>query len=465
MSVSVFRDHPLDLGGYEDLYKHFHSHPELSLHEKNTSATIAGHKALGAYKVHSGIGGHGVVGVLSNGDGPTILLRADMDALPVKEKTGLDYASKVTDKDGGPVMHACGHDMHVTCLLGAAAWLADAKDKWSGTLIVLFQPNEERGKGARAMVDDGLYGKIPKPDVVLAQHVQPGRAGKVAVKAGTMIASADSFKITVHGRGGHGSMPQLCIDPVLIAASIVVRLQGIVAREVDPQDTAVVTVGSIHAGSSDNIIPDSAELLLDMRTQKEETRQRILKAIKRIVEKVSLVSCNTRDPRDAERSSGPRGLSSLAFIPCTLGEVHLVPYTADNPGMRGQQLRKGADVRAHAAVPADRQRPEGHAKGVGRLCQPLWRRVQPGTADLQRVRGHVRPRDCHRQAVLLLVHRRHRPGPVGQGGEGGSDRGGHSRQSQPAVPPGDPADAADGCRDDVRGGHGLSGASVNMTRL
>ena len=301
MSASVFRHHPLDLGGYEDLYKHLHSHPELSLHEKNTSATVAAHKALRAYKVHSGIGGHGVVGVLSNSDGPTILLRADMDALPVKEKTGLDYASKATDKDGGPVMHACGHDMHVTCLLGAAAWLADAKDKWSGTLIVLFQPNEERGKGARAMVDDGLYGKIPEPDVVLAQHVQPGRAGKVAVKAGTMIASADSFKITVHGRGGHGSMPQLCIDPVLIAASIVVRLQGIVAREVDPQDTAVVTVGSIHAGSSDNIIPDSAELLLDMRTQKEETRQKILKAIKRIVEKVSLVSCDTRDPRDAER--------------------------------------------------------------------------------------------------------------------------------------------------------------------
>ncbi|CAK7236570.1 hypothetical protein SEUCBS140593_009664 [Sporothrix eucalyptigena] len=290
---NLVKNHPLDLGEYEDQYKHFHSNPELSLQEKETSSTIASHKSLSAYKVQTSIGGYGVVGVLTNGDGPTILLRADMDALPVKEKTGLDYASEVTvkDEEGGtvPVMHACGHDMHVACLLGAAAWLAseDVRKKWAGTLVVLFQPNEERGKGARAMVEDGLYDKIPEPDVVLAQHVMPMRAGKVAVKAGTMIASADSFKITVYGRGGHGSMPQLCIDPVVLAANIVIRLQGIVAREVDPQETAVVTVGSLHAGQSDNIISDEAVLLVDVRTQKEETRQRVLKAIKRIVEKIT----------------------------------------------------------------------------------------------------------------------------------------------------------------------------------
>ncbi|CAK7204354.1 hypothetical protein SEUCBS139899_007109 [Sporothrix eucalyptigena] len=266
---NLVKNHPLDLREYEDQYKHFHSNPELSLQEKETSSTIASHKSLSAYKIQTSIGGYGVVGVLTNGDGPTILLRADMDALPVKEKTGLDYASEVTvkDEEGGtvPVMHACGHDMHVACLLGAAAWLAseDVRKKWAGTLVVLFQPNEERGKGARAMVEDGLYDKIPEPDVVLAQHVMPMRAGKVAVKAGTMIASADSFKITVYGRGGHGSMPQLCIDPVVLAANIVIRLQGIVAREVDPQETAVVTVGSLHAGQSDNIISDEAVLLVD----------------------------------------------------------------------------------------------------------------------------------------------------------------------------------------------------------
>ncbi|KAB5585263.1 hypothetical protein GE09DRAFT_1070029 [Coniochaeta sp. 2T2.1] len=305
--ISVLKDHPLDLGEYEDQYKHFHSHPELSLHEKETSSTIASHRSLGAYKVHTSIGGYGVAAVLSNGEGPTVLLRADMDALPVEEKTGVDYASNATvkDEEGNtiPVMHACGHDMHVTCLLGAAAWLAreDVKKKWAGTLVLVFQPNEERGKGARAMVDGGLYSRVPEPDVVLAQHVMPMCAGKVAVKAGTMIASADSFKITVYGRGGHGSMPQLCIDPVVLAANIVIRLQGIVAREVDPQDAAVVTVGSLHAGSSDNIIADQAVLLVDVRTQKEETRQRTLKAIERIVKKECEVS-NCEKPPTFERT-------------------------------------------------------------------------------------------------------------------------------------------------------------------
>ena len=221
-----------------------------------------------------------------------MLLRADMDALAVEEKTGLDYASKVKVKDDAgnttPVMHACGHDMHITCLMAAAEWLAskEVQKKWTGTLVVVFQPNEERGKGASAMVAGGLYDKVPVPDVVLAQHVMPFRTGTVMLKAGTMIAAADSFKITVFGRGGHGSMPQLCIDPVLLAANIVVRLQGIVAREVDPQDAAVVTVGSLHAGETENVIADQAILKVDIRTQKDEIRERVLKAVKRIVEKV-----------------------------------------------------------------------------------------------------------------------------------------------------------------------------------
>lgn len=296
----LLQSHPLDLREYEKLYKHFHAHPELSLYEEKTASTVAGHSSLSAYNVHTSIGGHGVAGVLSNGDGPTVLLRADMDALPVEEKTGLEYSSKVTMKDGDgnetPVMHACGHDMHITCLLAAAEWLGskDVKEKWAGTLVVVFQPNEERGKGASAMVDGGLYEKVPEPDIVLAQHVMPLRTGKIAVKAGTMVAAADSFEVTVFGRGGHGSMPQLCIDPVVLAAHIVVRLQGIVAREVDPQDSAVVTVGSLQAGQTENVIADHAILKVDVRTQNTETRDKVIKAIRRIVEKVCYMLYSVR---------------------------------------------------------------------------------------------------------------------------------------------------------------------------
>lgn len=333
--AKLLQSHPLDLEEYEKLYKYFHAHPELSLHEGKTSSAVAGHSSLSAYKVHTSIGGHGVAGVLSNGDGPTILLRADMDALPVEEKTGLEYASKVTmkDDDGNttPVMHACGHDMHVTCLLAAAEWLGskEVKEKWAGTLVVVFQPNEERGKGASAMVDGGLYEKVPEPDVVLAQHVMPLRTGKVAVKAGPMIAAADSFKVTVFGRGGHGSMPQLCIDPVVLAANIVVRLQGIVAREVDPQDAAVVTVGSLQAGQSENVIADQAILKVDIRTQKDETRDRVLKAIRRIIERVCYVLYSAPCPQTLYTTwnlrKSARGLlySSLALLASHLQYGHL----------------------------------------------------------------------------------------------------------------------------------------------
>lgn len=272
--TDILQSYAQDLQEYESLYKHFHAHPELSLHEKETASTIAKHHALSAYDLHTSIGGYGIAGVLRNGNGPTILLRADMDALPVKEDTGLDYASKVTMADSTsddvvkPVMHACGHDMHITCLLAAASWLAnpEIRKQWSGTLVVVFQPNEERGEGARSMVDDGLYDKVPIPDMVLAQHVLPFRAGRVALKPGTMVAAADSFKITVFGRGGHGSMPHLCVDPVVLASSIVMRLQGVVAREVSPSDPAVLTVGALQAGDTENVIADGAVLKLDIRS-------------------------------------------------------------------------------------------------------------------------------------------------------------------------------------------------------
>ena len=226
-----------DLADYEVLYKHLHSHPELSLQERETASIIASRlKSFeGGYELCTSIGGHGVVGVLKNGSGSTVLLRADMDALPVLELTGLPYASKVSMKDVAdgvekPVMHACGHDMHITCLLAAAEHLARIKHTWSGTLIVLFQPNEERGAGAQAMVDDGLYDKIPIPDYVLGQHVLPFRAGHVGNRKGVIMGAADSFKITVYGRGGHGSMPHRSVDPVVLASNVVLRLQSIVSR-------------------------------------------------------------------------------------------------------------------------------------------------------------------------------------------------------------------------------------------
>lgn len=297
----ILKNASLDLSLYEDLYKYFHAHPELSRQEKSTSEKIAAHlSALKAYEIHTNIGGYGLVGVLKNGPGKTILLRADMDALPVKELTGLPYASTITmgDAEGveKPVMHACGHDMHITCLLAAAELLANTQHAWSGTLIVLFQPDEERGGGAQAMVDDGLYSKIPVPDYCFGQHVMRMRGGTIGSRPGTIMAAADSMKVTVFGRGGHGSLPHQTVDPALLAAHIVVRLQSIVSREIDPTDLGVVTVGSLQAGQTENIIADRAEIGLDFRTVKLETRDKILSAIRRIVEAECMASGSPKPP-------------------------------------------------------------------------------------------------------------------------------------------------------------------------
>lgn len=297
----ILKSASVDLAPYKDLYKYFHAHPELSLQEEATSQTVAAHLSqFNAYEIHTNIGGYGLACVLRNGDGKTVLLRADMDALPVKELTGLPYASTVRMRDADgvekPVMHACGHDMHMTCLLAAAETLANMQHAWSGTLIVLFQPNEERGGGAQAMVDDGLYSKIPVPDYVFGQHVMRMRAGSVGCRPGTIMAAADSLKVTVYGRGGHGSLPHQTVDPALLAAHIVVRLQGIVSREIDPSDLAVVTVGSLQAGQTENIIADRAEVGLDFRTVKLETRQKILSAVQRIVEAECMASGSPKPP-------------------------------------------------------------------------------------------------------------------------------------------------------------------------
>lgn len=290
-------------GWQEDFYRDLHRHPELSHDEHRTAAAVALRLREFGYDVHEGVGGTGVVGILRNGDGPTVLLRADMDALPVAEDTGLPYASAVTatDADGNqrPVMHACGHDVHVTCLLGAASLLAAARAPWRGTVVALFQPAEEVGDGARCMVDDGLAKLVGPVDVALAQHVLPLPAGRVATCSGPVLTTADSMRITVHGRGGHGSMPQAAVDPVVLAAMIVIRLQTVVSREIAPAEPAVLTVGRIEAGAKSNVIGDRAVLELNLRTYNEQTRARMLEAIRRIVTAECQASGSPKEPEFA----------------------------------------------------------------------------------------------------------------------------------------------------------------------
>ncbi|GEK80236.1 amidohydrolase [Agrococcus baldri] len=296
------------------IYRDLHAHPELAFQEHRTAGIVAGHLESLGYAVTTGIAGTGVVGVLSNGDGPTVLLRADIDGLPVREQTGLAYAStdRGVDHDGTevPLMHACGHDVHVTCLLGAAERLAETAAEWSGTLVVLFQPAEEWGGGAERMVEDGLYDRVPRPDVVLGQHVAPFPAGFAGLHAGVAMAAADSIDITLHGSGGHGSRPETTIDPVYLAANVVARLQGIVAREIAPADSAVVTVGQIHAGTKNNIIPPLAELGLSVRTLDEAVREKVLGGIERI----------TRAEAAASGSPAPPEIVYAERFPLTVNE-------------------------------------------------------------------------------------------------------------------------------------------------
>ncbi|HUK52485.1 MAG TPA: amidohydrolase, partial [Candidatus Binatia bacterium] len=269
------------------LYEDIHQHPELSSHETRTAALLAERlRALG-YEVTEHVGGTGVVAILKNGPGPTVMLRTELDALPVEEKTGLPYASKVHVKDDSGrevgVMHACGHDVHMSVLWGTAAMMARAKDAWHGTLMLIAQPAEETVSGARGMVADGLFTRFPKPDVGVALHDTNGLpAGKVGVTPEYSLANADSVRITVYGKGGHGSAPDATIDPILIAASIVVRLQSVVAREIHPGDAGVITVGYFQAGTKNNIIPDQAQLGLTIRSYKPEVRKHLLAAIERI---------------------------------------------------------------------------------------------------------------------------------------------------------------------------------------
>lgn len=274
-------------------YKHFHANPELSTQEKETSALIAGTLRKLGYQVTDHFGqyddpklvSYGVVAVLKNGPGPTVYVRTELDALPVRENTGLPYASKVTVKranDEVGVMHACGHDLHMTVFLGTAKMLAEEKSHWSGTVVMIAQPAEETVGGAAAMLRAGLFQKFPKPDYVLALHdFATLPAGTVAYRAGTLLAGADSVDITIRGFGGHGAAPNMTKDPIVIASELVVFLQTIVSREEDPLQPTVVTVGSFHAGTKHNIIPDDAHLQLSVRTMTPEQREKTLAAITR----------------------------------------------------------------------------------------------------------------------------------------------------------------------------------------
>nr|WP_229773419.1 amidohydrolase [Iodidimonas muriae] len=271
----------------ENLYTHLHANPELSFQEANSAARMTEELQSLGFEVTPNVGGHGLVGVLKNGEGPTLLIRADMDALPVQEMTGKPYASSVTavEQNGQDVhvMHACGHDVHMTVFVGTARRLAAMKDQWSGTLVMIGQPAEERGAGAKAMISDGLFQRFPRPDYNIALHVSSSlEAGRIAYVPGFALANVDSVDITVKGVGGHGAYPHSTKDPIVLASQIVMGLQTIASREVNPQDSVVVTVGSIHGGAKHNVISDQVKMQLTVRSYSDETRAHVLNAIERI---------------------------------------------------------------------------------------------------------------------------------------------------------------------------------------
>jgi amidohydrolase len=320
-----------------ETYKHFHRNPELSHHEEKTSALLAAELRELGYTVTERVGkyadgsqAYGVVAILQNGTGPRLLIRADMDALPVVEKTGLDYASTVrsTNAQGQDVgvMHACGHDIHMTVLLGVAKEMADRKTLWHGTLMLIGQPSEETIDGARAMLADGLYERFGKPDVVLSEHDDSAHAaGSVALKSGPMLASSTSIDVTMRGIGAHGSAPQLSKDPVLMAAEFIVLAQTIVARQIDPQQPAVLTVGMIHGGAKRNIIPEEVTMGLTLRTYSDKVRDQIIADVR----------------RTADGIATGYGVPQDRMPVVTVSQTEITPVEANDPALT-ERMRKVA---------------------------------------------------------------------------------------------------------------------------
>ena len=334
------------LPSLENLYKDLHRHPELSHQERRTARIAADALRAAGFEVTANVGGHGVVGILRNGDGPVVWLRADMDGLPVTEDTGLDYASQAVgttdDGDEVGVAHACGHDVHVTCLIGAVRVLSESTTDWNGTLVAIFQPAEETLDGASAMIDDGLLDRAPKPDVVLGQHVAPVPAGIVLSKPGTTLAATDNLEITLFGKGSHGSRPEAGIDPVVMAASLILRLQTIVSREIAPDAVGVITVGSVQAGKTDNVIPEQATLKLTVRSRQEKVRQKMLAAIRRMAAAESAASDSERDPEitvvggtpttdnDPEATAQVKSAMTEVFGAARVAELPMIPSGSED---------------------------------------------------------------------------------------------------------------------------------------
>src|SRR6202171_704750 len=319
----------------ESLYLDLHRNPELSYHEEKTAAKIADQLRKLGYDVTTGFGGTGVVGVFKNGSGPVVMLRAELDALPVPEKTGLAYASHVTTHDDRgvevPVMHACRHDLHMAIGIGTAALLAQNKDRWHGTFIYVGQPAEERIGGAKAMMKEGLFTHFPKPDFVFAVHDSNGLpAGKVGYTPGFSASNADSVNVTIYGVGGHGSAPQETVDPIVIAARTIVSWQTIVSREIDPQDPAVITVGTIHGGTKNNIIPDEVLMQLTVRSYKDEVRKHLLASIERIA------------VAEAQAAGAPK--KPLVNVVEGVGAVYNDPQTTNRLAGRMKEVLGDANV-------------------------------------------------------------------------------------------------------------------------
>ena len=319
------------LKNLEEVYKDLHAHPELGFHEVRTAGIVADRLRSLGFEVTEKVGKTGVVGILERGKGTTVLLRADMDALPVKEETGLPYASKMmfTQEDGAqvPVMHACGHDMHTTALLGACEALSK-DESWNGKIMAVFQPNEEQGAGADAMINDGLFERFGDPEIVLGQHVSPMPAGVIGFKPGPAFANSDALLVKIHGEGGHGSRPEATVDPVVLASSIVMRLQTVVSRELAAGDVAVLTVGSIRSGEVANIIPSEAELKISLRTFTPVARETALAAIKRIVEGECAAAGAKRPPEIETLYSFPAVVNDE-----NAGQVTVDAFRAAMPGV------------------------------------------------------------------------------------------------------------------------------------
>ena len=374
-----------DMPGLVELYRDLHANPELSFQEVETAKKLAARARALGFEVTEGVGRTGVVAVMRNGDGPTVMLRADMDGLPVIEQTGLPYAST---RRGVPasgietgIMHACGHDTHMTAWVGTAQLLAERRDQWSGTLVMILQPAEEIGEGAKAMLDDGLYTRFPKPDYVLAFHdAAQFPAGQIGYSSGFALANVDSVDIVVPGVGGHGAYPHTTKDPIVIASSIVMRLQTLVSRELDPQEPAVVTVGSFQAGAKHNIIPDEARLQITVRSYADKTRQHLLDGIARIARGEALAAGMPEDKLPKVSVSDP-------YTPATYNtpeftETVMERLAARFPGRvrKTPAVMGGEDFSQFYR--ADRDNVEALIFWVGGVPQDQWERAQKGEIEL-----------------------------------------------------------------------------------